>query len=397
MPVIIVGAGIGGLATALALARLGVTSIVLERSERLEEVGAGLQLSPNACRVLFDLGLEAEVRRIGFAPEAVSVLNASDGRTLLMNRLGAFAEARWGAPYLQVRRAALQTVLERAVRETGLTEVRLASTVVGLDQPSGRARVVLAGGDVVEGDGVVGSDGLNSAVRAALWGATPARFTGQIAWRGLAPTEDLPLALWGEASVWAGPRQHFVHYPVGEGWVNMVAVVESGADPHRGEDWVGRGDKAALKAAFSGWPEPVRKVIEAVDAPWRSALFDRPPLARWSAGRATLLGDAAHPMLPFLAQGAAMAIEDAAVLAQCVSSHADLGSAVIAYEGRRRGRTAKVQAWATRNATLFHLPGVLLRGAFGAAAAADRMAGKPGEARFDWLYGYRTDAENPLL
>ncbi len=394
MPVIIVGAGIGGLTTALALARRGVPSVVLERAERMEEVGAGLQLSPNACRVLFDLGVETQVRRIGFAPDSVSVRSAGNNQVLLENRLGAFAEHRWRAPYLQVRRSALHAVLEAAVRASEHADMRLGMQVTGLEQRVDGAGVILANGQRVDGFVVIGCDGLNSILRAALWGRTPARFTGQTAWRGLARSQHLPLALRTEASVWAGPQRHFVHYPVGEGWVNMVAVTE--ADACRGEGWTEDGERGALAKAFAGWPEPVRTIIGAVQTPWRSALFDRPPLAHWSKGRATLLGDAAHPMLPFLAQGAAMAIEDAAVLADCLADAVDIPAALLAYEASRRPRTAKVQAWASRNATLFHLPDSLLKAAFGAASVADRLASRPGEGRFDWLYGYRA-VENDLL
>ena len=393
MSVIIVGAGIGGLTAALALARRGAPSVVLERAEQLDEVGAGLQLSSNACRVLFDLGLEGEIRRIGHAPDAVMVRGATDGRVLLENRLGAFAEQRWGAPYLQVKRSALQALLAEATTASGLVETRLGSDVTTIDREA--ARVRLATGEDIGGEAIIGCDGLNSVVRRALWGETPARFTGQTAWRGLASSADLSPEWSGKAAVWAGHRKHFVHYPVGEGLVNMVAVVE--ASEAGGESWSEVGQHAALAATFDDWPEPVRAVIAAVQTPWRSALFDRPPLPQWSKGCATLLGDAAHPTLPFLAQGAAMAIEDAVILAECLASGAEVPTALRRYEIRRRARTAKVQAWASRNATLFHLPGPMMKAAFGAASLADRLAGRVGEARFDWLYGYRASDENGLL
>jgi salicylate hydroxylase len=395
MPVIIVGAGIGGLTAALALAQRGVNCLVLERADTLEEVGAGIQLSPNACKVLFALGFEAQIRRAAFAPDAIMVRSASDSRTLLANRLGAFAQDRWGAPYLQIRRSALQRILHHAARARDHVELRFTAEVTGLELTADHALVSLSNGEALAGSAVIGCDGLNSSVRAALWGATPARFTGHTAWRGLARAEALPMSLQTEPGVWTGPRKHFVHYPVGEGWVNMVAVME--ADAYRGEGWTQNADRDALVRAFADWPSPVRALIAAVQSPWRSALFDRPSLAKWSSGRATLLGDAAHPILPFLAQGAAMAIEDAAVLANCIAATPEIPLALAAYETARRARSAKVQSWATRNGALFHLPDPMLTAAFGAASLAGRFAGRPEEARLDWLYGYDATTQNPLL
>ena len=382
MRVAVVGAGVGGLTLALALARRGMQSVVLERAEALSEVGAGLQLSPNACRSLFALGVEGEIRAIGFAPDRVQVRDAADGGLLLEYRLGAFAEARWGAPYLQVRRADLQGVLIEAVQKSSAIDLRLGAEVASIETAVGA--ITLSSGEGVEAAAVVGCDGLNSTVRAAHWSWAPARFTGQTAWRGLARASDLDRALGTSATVWAGPGRHLVHYPVGQGLVNMVAVIEAGR--FRDESWVALGDRNELAAAFASWPEPARAIIAAVEAPWRSALYDRPPLQRWSKGRATLLGDAAHPMLPFLAQGAAMAIEDAAALAESLDGASDIPAALLSYEKRRLLRNSKVQAWSRRNAALFHLPSPALKAVFGAASTLDKLSRQPSEARFDWLY-----------
>jgi salicylate hydroxylase len=386
MTVIVVGAGIGGLTLALALARRGLPSVVVERASAIETVGAGIQLSPNATRLLADLGVEAQVRAAGVAPDCAEVRDAGSGRLLLSNRLGEAAQTRWRASYRTLTRAALQTILLEAVNATGLADVRLGHAVWAVRQQAGRVEAVLESGEVVQGDSLIGCDGLHSVVRTAVVGEAPARFTGQTAWRGLA---RMPVAGAARVQVWTGPRRHFVRYPVGEGLVNIVAVAEATGDDV--ESWDQTGEAARLARAFADWPEPVRATIAAVDQPWRSALYDRPPLTRWTAGRISLLGDAAHPMLPFLAQGAAMAIEDAWVAADLLARH-EPDVALKAYERARLDRTAKAQAWASRNAALFHLPSPVAAGVFGAAGWLDKARGVAPEARFDWLYGWRPAA-----
>ncbi len=384
MHVILAGAGLGGLTLALALGRVGIESTVVEQADGFGEVGAGLQLSPNAMRALAYLGLEAPVRAVAFAPEAAEVRDRKSGRLRLRNTLGAAAEARWGAPYLQVHRGDLHAILLDAVRRTGGTAFRLGVRVMGVEDGA----VILANGERLRADVVVGCDGVRSQVRAALWGDRPARFTGQVAWRGVVPAERLPAHLIKPiAQVWTGQGRHFVCYPVrGGSLINFIGVTEE--NRWRLESWSEPGDKGALADAFADWPEPARALIAATDAVWRWALYDRPPLPRWSKGRTTLLGDAAHPMLPFLAQGAAMAIEDAVVLADRLALGGPAEDALRRYEAARRPRTAKVQGWSRRNAVLFHLPGPVAAGVFGAASVLDAL--KPGGAaeRFDWLYGY---------
>ncbi len=377
MTAIIVGAGIAGLSTALALARRGVASTVVEQAPMIETVGAGLQLSPNATRILFGWGLEIELRANAVAPERAEVRDAATKRLLVENRLGAAAQARWGAPYLTVTRSALQSILLRAVEASGWAEVRLGARAIGVDA----AALTLADGAVLHGSVVIGCDGLHSAVQAALFQPSPPRFTGQTVWRGLAALDAPP-----RVQVWTGPRRHFVRYPVAPGLVNMVAVTEAARDDV--ETWDAEGEAHRLAAAFADWPDAVRATIAAVAKPWRSALYDRPPLSRWTTGAATLLGDAAHPMLPFLAQGAGMAIEDAEVLAGLLAT-TEPAAALEAYARARLTRTAKVQAWASRNARLFHLPSPAALGLFGAARVLDRARGADPEARFDWLYGWR--------
>ncbi len=387
MRAILIGGGIGGLAAALALARRGVSVTVLERSPVLGEAGAGLQLGPNATRVLFGLGLREPLLAKAFIPEAAEIRAASDQRLLLRTALGALAEDRWGAPYLQLHRADLQVLLHEAVLAAGC-EVRLGATVVAVEQDDIRVRVILSDAAVIEADFAVGADGVRSGVRQSLFGDGAPRFTGQVAWRGMVATDRLsPGAVPPVAGIWAGPGRHFVHYYVRGGQaVNFVGVVER---DWREESWTEPGDPRDLQADFAGWPAVVTAICAAATTPFRWALFDRPPLPAWTRGRVTLLGDAAHPMLPFLAQGAAMAIEDAAVLAHRVAGTPDLPDALRAYAQDRRPRTSRVQAASRFNARLFHLPMAVGRTAFAAAGVADRLNPGGTAARFDWLYGYK--------
>ncbi len=392
MNVILVGSGIGGLAAALALSDRGLDVTLLEQSETLRAAGAGLQLSPNATRLLFRLGLEGPLRAIACAPEAVELRDHRRGRLNLRTRLGGFGEARWGAPYLQIHRADLQGRLIDAAASRPRVDLRLGARVETVDQRDGQARVRLQSGEVVVGDAVIGCDGIHSKVRAALWGETPARFVGQAAWRGLAPADSLPAGASAPiAGVWTGADRHFVHYPVrGGALINVIGVVETRR--WHAESWTAEADKAQFAADFRDWPATVSRLIAAVETPWLFAIHDRAPLSQWSKGQISLLGDAAHPAPPFLAQGAGMAIEDGEALARHLALTADVAAALTAYEDERKARTARVQAWSRRNARLFHLPGPVAAGLFGAAAEVDRLRGADPEARLDWLYGYRPPA-----
>ncbi len=402
MHVIVVGGGVGGLTTALALARRRIAVTVLEQAHAFGDVGAGVQLSPNATRLLFALGLESGLRAVAFASPAVEVREHRSGRLLLRTELGAAAEGRWGAPYLQVHRADLHGLLAQAFAEQACVEIRMNAKLTAISQTphEARAHLAMSGGEerTLTADALIGCDGVRSTVRGALWGERPARFTGQVAWRGLATGAQLsggPSRLSSVVpvtTVWTGRGRHFVHYPVrGGDLVNLVGVVEQRTAPT--ESWTEPGDPAAFGADFIGWPAPVEELIAGVGSPWRYAIHDRPPLARWSEGRVTLLGDAAHPAPPFLAQGAAMAVEDAEALARHLAHHVEArtpaADAFRDYEAERRPRTMRVQRWSRRNARLFHLPGSLARTVFGAAGVVDRLTPGGASARIDWLYGYR--------
>ena len=361
----------------------------MEQAPAIEAVGAGLQLSANATRLLFRLGLEAPLRAVACAPTAVEVRDHASGALNLRTRLGAFGAARWGAPYLQVHRADFQRLLLDALAARPRVDLRLNARVEAIDQDATQASARLHDGAIVAGDAVIGCDGIHSKVRAAMWGERAARFVGQAAWRGLAPADRLPAgAVASIAAVWTGPDRHFVHYPVrGGALINVVGVVAQRR--WRAESWTAEADRSLFAADFQGWPAPIADLIAAIQTPWLFAIHDRAPLGRWSKGRVSLLGDGAHPAPPFLAQGAAMAIEDSEALARHLSDATDVAAALAAYEDERRSRTARVQAWSRRNARLFHLPGPTARGLFGAAAQVDRLRGAAPEARLDWLYGYR--------
>ena len=381
--VIVAGGGIGGLAAALALAREGAAVSVLERAPVLGEVGAGLQLSPNAMRLLFRWGLEDEVRRIGFAPASADIRDCAGG-LLLSTPLGSFAERRWGAPYVQAHRADLHAVLLAAAQAAGV-QVRVDSPLAAFEAQGAEVRLQVVG-ETLQADVLIGADGIHSRVRAGLAGERPARFTGQIAWRGLVEADRLqPGLIAPAATVWTGHGAHFVHYFVrGGALVNFVGFTP--ADAWAEESWTTDAAPGEIAAAFAGWPEPVRTLLAAQaragNAGWRSAVHDRPFRPGWASGRLALLGDAAHPMVPYLAQGAGMAVEDAEALTRHLARANDPERALLAYAHERHARVRRVQAWATRNGSVFHLPGPVRRAAFAAAGL-----GRPG-ARLDWLYGY---------
>lgn len=380
----IAGAGLGGLAAALALSSVGASVRVFEQAPTLGEVGAGIQLSPNAMHVARALGISDQIIASGFEPGAALIRDFGSAKHYVNAPLASACRAKYGAPFIQIHRADLHGILLKAATNAGVI-VETGTPVNGYETANQRAAFLFDGGGGASADMLIGADGLRSGIREQMSGAEAPEFTGQVAWRGLIKASAVPADLVApDATVWAGPGKHFVTYFVrGGDLVNFVAVQER-AD-WRDESWMQPGDPAELRATFDDWRPEVTDLIDHIDTCFLWALFDRKPLARWSDGPVALLGDACHPMLPFMAQGASMAFEDAYVLAKCVEAGADMQSAARRYEGIRKPRATKVQARARANADLFHMKGV---GAKARLLAASLLPGRAALAPLDWIYGF---------
>jgi len=387
--IIVAGAGIGGLTAALALIRAGFRVVVIEQAERLEETGAGIQLSPNATGILIALGAGDHLKHRAVAPEAIRVVRAANAREIVRIPLGGAAALRYGAPYWVIHRADLQAGLLETLEATSDFVLRLGSKVedyaVHAHGITVQARRESASIDE-HGVALIGADGLWSTLRGRLGDRATPRFRNRTAWRALVPADRLPHGARAPATVlWLGPDAHLVHYPVkGGAMINLVAIV---SDDRRVKGWSAAGRRADLLARFSQWHKDARTLIAAGQAWQRWSLYDRPLPHPWGVGPVTLLGDAAHPMLPFLAQGGAMAIEDAAVLAACLARHSeDPPVGLRLYEGLRRRRAARAQREARRNGRVYHLkgPAAFARNLGLAVVGGNRLL-----RRYDWLYDWR--------
>jgi len=387
--VIVAGAGIGGLTAALALARNDFQVVVLEQAERLEETGAGIQLSPNATRLLIALGLGEKLRPHAVAPQALRVLNADNGREIVRMAIGAPAEQRYGAPYWSIHRGDLQATLAAAVAEQPSITLKLGMRLEDFaDDAGGMTASVKGPAGLYEERGValLAADGLWSMARTRLGDAAPPRFAGRIAWRALVPASKVaPEFREPLIQLWLGRGAHLVHYPVkGGSVINVVAITD---DAWSGTGWSEPANHFEVVPRFARWAPQAQSLIGLPEAWLKWALYDRAPLPHWSRRSVALLGDAAHPMLPYLAQGAAMAIEDAVVSAQCLARMPDNAAAALQiYETMRRARAGKVQGLAARNGARYHQTG--FRSAV-QNVALRIMGGARLLRHYDWLYDWR--------
>jgi salicylate hydroxylase len=390
--VIVAGAGIGGLTAALALARNGFRALVLEQAERLEETGAGIQLSPNATRILIDLGLAGRLRAHVVAPTAIRVLGARSAREIVRIPLGDYAAARYGAPYWVIHRGDLQAVLSDAAQQNRNVVVRLGTHMEDFaTHPHGVTVSARASGGLwtENAEALIAADGLWSASRARVASNEPLQFAGRTAWRALVPAREIAAELREPyIHLWLGRDAHLVHYPVKGGKLINLVVITS--DDWNAPGWSEPASRIDLLQRISDmrWAPQAHSLVRIPDAWLKWALYQCRPAAKFCHGATALLGDAAHPMLPFAAQGAAMAIEDAAVAAQCLARMPDDAVAALeTYSAVRRGRTRKVQRLAARNGKRYHLPGAaaLLRNTMMRLLGGERLL-----HHYDWLYDWRS-------
>jgi salicylate hydroxylase len=385
--IVIAGAGIGGLSAALALAAANFRVIVVERADHLSEAGAGIQIGPNAGRVLADLGLATKVAAAAIEPEAIEIRSGVTGKTLATIP-GSTFRARYGVPYHVIHRADLQRILASAAEASPYIALELGATVATtLPQPEGLlVRIQKPGGiDVVPAIAIIAADGVWSTFRGKIAGGAKAEPTGRTAWRALVATDVVRnMVSLTRVGLWLGRDAHLVHYPVARGAaINMVAIVDEVWDR---PGWSAVGDRAEITRRFQNWPLRARHLLAAPVSWQKFAVTRINPNAPWSDGRLALLGDAAHAMAPYLAQGAAMAMEDAVVLAATLRGASDIPAALRAYETARKARVNKVAKAADQTGRAYHYGGVL--------ALARDTALRFGAERFvleqnDWIYRWQ--------
>jgi 2-polyprenyl-6-methoxyphenol hydroxylase-like FAD-dependent oxidoreductase len=381
-PVLVAGAGIGGLSTAVALARKGLHVQIHERAEQIREVGAGLQLGPNAFRMFEQLGVVQAMEQIAFQPDAIVLLDSPSGMEICRQELGDSFFQRFGYPYRVGYRADVQSVLLGAAgRYPERIEIHLGSGIRSFVQDEGAVAVTLDGGERATGSALIGADGLWSGTRAALISDGRPRVSGHVAYRAVLPVSEVPDdLLTNDVQIWAGPKHHLVCYKLRGGTLfNIVAIFQSARYL---EGWDSAADVLDLKMGFADACPRVQRLLRHVHT-WRMwVLCDRDPVQGWSVGRATLLGDAAHPALPYLAQGACMAIEDAVCVANQLTEHDSVSAAFTAYEDARFDRTASVQLVAREMGEINHATGTAREVRNRALAARDPRNHEPNA----WLF-----------
>lgn len=386
--VLIAGAGIGGLTAALALLKRGFDVDVYEQATALGDVGAGLQISANGTRVLYALGIGDEAAQLACAPSGKEVRLWNTGQSWKLFDLGAESVQRYGFPYFTVYRPDLHGVLANAVRREKADAIHLNARCIGFDADGDTVVLRFEDGNEAAGHALIGADGVHSRVRQGLSGADRPVFSGCMAWRGVIPIGRLPERLRRSVGTnWIGPGGHVIHYPLRRGeLMNFVGIVER--SDWRIESWSARGTTSECAQDFRNWHDDVHALIGNIETPFKWALMGRPLLERWTVGRVALLGDACHPMLPFLAQGAVMAIEDGFILSRCLERYRDdVELALVRYQSVRKDRTQRTVRGSAENTQRFHNP--LLADPVEAKEYVDREWSEQRiRERYEWLFTY---------
>lgn len=389
MKAMIAGGGIGGIATALALVQRGWDVVVFEQATQIREVGAGIQVSPNGTRVLSALGIYDALRPVLCEPEAIILRLGKGGRRIFSIPLRSIAQKRWQSSYIHIHRADLLDEMHTRLLMLAPQAVQTGIRVEGYRTGEDAVEATLSDGQVVKADLLIGADGLHSAIRAQMHGPAKPQFSGSVAWRALVPADDLGALTPPMAScVWAGARRHAITTRIRGGRVvNFVGVVEgTNQNPPPLELEAAR---AEVLRDFAGWTAEVRAILSSAQSLERWALFDRPPLPYWADGRVVLIGDAAHPMLPSMAQGAVQALEDAWILARMLDGATDPAQTLRKFQSARVSRTARIQRRSASNLRLFHKSTKLGQLAmYGPLWLADRIRPATLHLPQDWIYGF---------
>jgi len=385
--VLIAGAGLGGLTAALALIQRGHRVRLYEQVADLKEIGAGVQIGPNGSRLLISLGLQEAMERVICTPAGREFRHWNTGRAWRSLDLGDTSRQRFGAPHWTAHRGDFHAVLLDAVRKADPDAIHAGNACTGFEQDARHATIRLANGETATGDVLIGADGVHSAVRQQMFGDGRATFTGIMVWRGLVPMQRLPehqRRLVG--NTWLGVGGHCVTYPLRRGEIlNFVAAIER--DDWRVESWTEQGTTEECLRDLAPWHEDVKTIVRNIDTPFKWALLGREPLDHFAEGRVCVMGDAAHPTLPFLAQGANMALEDAIVIARCLDTFDDVPDALRHYEQARLERTAAIVRGSSDNTKRFHNP-AWADVATAAAYAEQEFRPETVARRYNWLYEY---------